>query len=90
MSIYIDDNYSIDSQHIISILDYQLITSSEKMRQYIDTLHSKGKVQGEELDAKSMIITDDTVYFSPFSTYSLKKRLNKQSIITKLDELTPL
>jgi len=35
MYIYIDDEYSIDSQEIISILDFHHIKSSEKIREHI-------------------------------------------------------
>lgn len=85
MFIDIDENYTIDSQEIIFILDFQLLNSSEKMYAFIDNAQCEGKLFGNENEAKSIIITDYKIYFSPFSTISLKKRLNKSSIINKLE-----
>lgn len=85
MYIYIDDEYSIDSQEIISILDFHLIKSSEKIREFIKYNKEIGKLLGSKVEAKSIVITDDVIYYSPFSTTSLKKRLNMFSIINKLE-----
>lgn len=85
MFIDIDEKYSIDSQEIISILDFQLLNSSEKMRTFIDRNHSEGQMFGIKDEAKSIVITDNAIYYSPYSTMSLKKRLNMFSIINKLE-----
>lgn len=90
MYINIDDDYSIDSQDIILILDAQLLNSSEKMRTFIENSKLNKQLSGNKTDAKSIIITDDKVYYSPFSTISLKKRVNKFSIFNKLENYSTI
>lgn len=90
MYINIDDDYSIDSQDIILILDAQLLNSSEKMRTFIENSKLNKQLSGNKTDAKSIIITDDKVYYSPFSTISLKKRVNKFSILNKLENYSTI
>lgn len=85
MFIDINENYSIDSKEIISILDFQLLNSSEKMRTLIKKNQLNDQLLGEKQEAKSIIITDHAIYYSPFSPISLKRRVNKFSIFNKLE-----
>lgn len=85
MYINLDDHYSVDSQNIVLMIDIQLVDSSEKMRTFIEQSELNDQLHGSAVEAKSIVITDDNVYYSPYSTISLKKRLNKFSIINKLE-----
>ena len=71
--IYIGNDDVVESKKIISILDYQLMHSSPKLRQLIEK-KKKNRVIGSDEDAKSIIITDDYIYYSTFSTFTLKNR----------------
>lgn len=88
MFINIDDNHSIDSKGIITILDFQLLNSSEKMRTFIDKHEANDLIYGNKNEAKSIIITNEFIYYSPISTFSLKKKLNRFSIINKLQDFS--
>ena len=62
--IYIGNDDVVESKKIISILDYQLIEEQKK----------NNRVIGSDKDAKSIVITDDYIYYSTFSTFTLKNR----------------
>ena len=72
--IYIGNDDVVESKKIISILDYQLMHSSPKLRQLIEEQKKNNRVIGSDKDAKSIIITDDYIYYSTFSTLTLKNR----------------
>lgn len=72
--IYIGNDHVIESKQIISILEFQLIHSSLKLKQLINKMENNDRVFGIQADAKSIIITDDSIYYSPFATLTLKKR----------------
>ncbi len=74
MFIYIGNDDVVESKKIITILDYQLTHSSPKLRQLIDKHRKDNTILGSEQDAKSIIITEDCIYYSIFSTSTLKKR----------------
>ncbi|MEI3604454.1 DUF370 domain-containing protein [Pseudogracilibacillus sp. SE30717A] len=74
MFIYIGNDDVVESKKIIIILDYQLTYSSPKLRQLINKHKEEDSIHGSEEDAKSVIITEDCIYYSPFSTSTLKKR----------------
>lgn len=84
--IYIGNDHVIESKQIISILDFQLIRSSSKLKKLIEKRKKDERVFGIEEDAKSIIITDDSLYYSPFSTYTLKKREELHKVINKEKE----
>ncbi len=72
--IYIGNDEVVESDKIISILDYQLTHSSPKLRQLIADQKRNKRVIGSDIDAKSIIITDESIYYSSFSTSTLKNR----------------
>ncbi|MEI3611098.1 extracellular matrix regulator RemB [Pseudogracilibacillus sp. SO30301A] len=74
MFIYIGNDEVIESDKIISILNYQLTYSSPKLRQLIADQKRNKRVIGSDIDAKSIIITDESIYYSSFSTSTLKNR----------------
>lgn len=74
MFIFIGNDEVVETKKIISILDYQLVHSSPKLRQLIEGQKRNDNIFGSDEDAKSIIITDDGIHYSPFSTSTLKKR----------------
>lgn len=73
MFIYIGNNHVVESKYIISILDVQLEQTSSKLQRLMEDFKVAGKLYGEEKEAKSIVLTDDSLYYSPLSTLTLKK-----------------
>jgi len=71
--IDIGNNYVIESKYVISIIDIQLKKTSSKIQRIIEDVEAAGKLFGDEEEAKSIVITDDSLYYSPLSTLTLKK-----------------
>lgn len=74
MFIYIGNDHVVESDSIIAILDYELIYSSKRLNEVLDRHREIDQIYGIEESAKSIIITLDSIYYSPFSTYTLKNR----------------
>ena len=74
MFIYIGNDHVVESDAIIAILDYELIYSSKRLNEVLDRHREIDRIFGMEDEAKSIIITIDSIYYSPFSTYTLKNR----------------
>lgn len=82
--IHIEDDNVIQTDDIIAIIDYAIISSSVIMEEMLD---SKQKI-GDETLAKSVVITDDIIYLSSLSVATLKKRTSIISMVNKLDDYT--
>ena len=74
MYMYIGNSEIIKTETIICVLDYQLMQSSTKFKKFIKQREKKIHLIGEVKEIKSIIITDDELFFSPLSTITLKKR----------------
>lgn len=74
MFIYIGNDHVVESDAIVAILDYELIYSSKRLNEVLDRHREIDRIFGVEDEAKSIIITIDSIYYSPFSTYTLKNR----------------
>lgn len=86
MFIHIGDTHVIQSKNIISIIEQNVISSSSTMEEMIDNLQKESKVHGPLKNAKSVVITNDHVYFSSLSVPTLKKRAHMTSTISKLED----
>lgn len=85
MFIDIDDEHVIHSEDVISILDIQLKKSSIKLKKLLRYKKENNQLIGILRTSKSIIITDNIVYYSPLSTATLKKRFSMTDILNKLD-----
>lgn len=85
MFIDLDDEHVIHSKKVISILDINLKKSSIKIKKLLQYKKTQNKLIGEAKTSKSIIITDDYIYYSPHSPLTLKKRFNRDEIIKKID-----
>ena len=79
MFIYIGNDHVVESKYIISILDVQLKQTSSKLQRIVQDFKMNEKLFGDEADAKSLILTDDALYYSPLSTMTLKKTKKLES-----------
>lgn len=74
MFMYIGSNQVIESKTIIAILEYDLTTHSKRINELILKYKKKKRLFGKKSDAKSIIVTEDAVYFSVYSTHTLKNK----------------
>ncbi|GAB2536921.1 extracellular matrix regulator RemB [Gracilibacillus alcaliphilus] len=89
MFIHIGDDQVIQSQDVIGIIDYNLVSSSTINEEMLQQLKQKDQVivADEEL-TKAVVITADKVYYSPLSVLTLKKRTSMISTISRLEDYT--
>ncbi|MFB1051702.1 extracellular matrix regulator RemB [Paraliobacillus sp. JSM ZJ581] len=87
MFIHIGGDDIIESKDVIAMIDYQYISSStinEKMVKNQQKANNVSTLDGEE--TKSIVITNDHIYYSPLSVLTLKKRASMIATISKLDD----
>lgn len=88
MFINIGDQQLISSDEIIVMIDQQFIESStinDEMIQYQENLADTPNINS---DTKTIIVTKDSLYYSPLSILTLKKRSSLQMMINHLDDYT--
>ncbi|QKY70842.1 extracellular matrix regulator RemB [Lentibacillus sp. CBA3610] len=86
MFIHIGNDNVIQSDDVISIIDYSVVTSSSTMEKMIENNTKQQKVFGPTDEAKSVVVTSDQIYYSSLSVSTLKKRSSMISSISKLDD----
>ncbi len=85
MFIDLDDEHVIHSKNLIAILDIQLKKSSIKLTNLLEDKKHQNELIGDPTISKSIIITDDYIYYSSYSPVTLKKKFNMTDIINKID-----
>ncbi len=88
MFIHIGNDNVIQSKDVISIVDRNIISSSIIMEEMMNNVKSQERVFGPIDEAKSVVITNEQVYFSTLSVSTLKKRASMISTISKLDDFS--
>lgn len=86
MFIHIGNNEVIKDESIIAIVNYQLAKETEQLHT-ISKHKEVIKLIEKEESIKSMIITDNYLFYSPLSSATLKKRENLFVTISKIDTL---
>ncbi|KGP92692.1 hypothetical protein N780_15090 [Pontibacillus chungwhensis BH030062] len=87
MFIHIGEDHVIESGDVISIIDYELLTSSSIVEEMIQNQRLNQRVfESPNAEAKSIVITKDYIYFSPLSVFTLKKRANMTSTLNKIED----
>lgn len=77
MYIHLGGERVIRSSELIAIFDISIEKSSKISKQFVN--HAKEEkilVNIGEEDPKSIVVTRDTVFYSPISSTTLKKRVN--------------
>lgn len=73
MYLHVGEEITIHTKEIIAIIDKHSIRSSPLMDKFIH--HHQAQIMNlTKGNYKSIVITKDKVYFSPFSSGTLKKR----------------
>jgi extracellular matrix regulatory protein B len=88
MFIHIGNDNVIRSQDVVAIIDYNLISSSTIMEEMMENAGKEKKVVGPTVEAKSVMITKEIIYYSTLSVSTLKKRASMISTISKLDDFS--
>ncbi|ALP36754.1 DUF370 domain-containing protein [Paenibacillus sp. 28ISP30-2] len=78
MYIHLGGEKIIRSSELVAIFDISIKKSSKISKQYVNHAQQQKHVEmiGEE-EAKSIVVTQNTVYYSPISSTTLKKRANQ-------------
>lgn len=85
MFMFIGNDQVLQTDKIISIIDFQLLKSSTKVMDMMNHKYEQKAVHGNKSDAKSIIVTDHDIYYSPLSILTLKKREELFSTINQLE-----
>lgn len=89
MFIHIGDDHVIQSKDVVTIIDHNLISSSTIVEEMIQNQRkAKRVIETEEHQAKAIVITNDVIYFSPLSVFTLKKRANMMTTLNKLEDFS--
>ncbi|WP_211750033.1 extracellular matrix regulator RemB [Paenibacillus sp. Marseille-Q4541] len=77
MYIHLGGDKIIRSSELVAIFDISIEKSSKISKQYVTYAKQEKNIEqiGEE-EAKSIVVTKSTVYYSPISSATLKKRAN--------------
>lgn len=86
MFIHIGNDNVIRSREIVTIIEQDVISSSAMMEEMIHKGRQDNTVVGIAEDAKSVVFTENRIYYSTLSVSTLKKRSRIVSMIHKLDE----
>jgi hypothetical protein len=75
MYIHLGGEKIIRTSQLVAIFDVSIEQSSKLSRQFVAQAQKKREVEliGEE-EPKSIVVTEEKVYYSPISTSTLKKR----------------
>lgn len=78
MFIHIGGDTVVRTKDVIAILDVNnKKTKSKKEYNFLDRVENgKEVVKINNVDVKSLVITNDKIYYSPISSLTLKKRSN--------------
>lgn len=83
MFIHIGNESMIQTDQIISIINYDVLSSSHMMEAMLKSY--KGKIVGSEDNAKSIIFATDAIYFSALSVDTLTKRVHEKDIYYQVE-----
>ncbi|AOZ92849.1 extracellular matrix regulator RemB [Paenibacillus crassostreae] len=77
MYIHLGGERIIRSSELIAIFDISIEKSSKISKKFVNHVkEEKTLVNIGEEEPKSIVVTKDTVYYSPISSVTLKKRVN--------------
>ena len=86
MFIHIGNGNVIQSKDIIAIIDCEIISSSVIDEEMMERAKSEKQIKGPTTLAKSVMITNEIIYYSTLSVATLSKRASIKSTIRNLDD----
>jgi hypothetical protein len=77
MYIHLGGEKIILSSELVAIFDISIEKSSKISKQFVShAIQEKNVIRIGEEEAKSIVVTQNTVYYSPISSSTLKKKTN--------------
>jgi extracellular matrix regulatory protein B len=87
--IQIGDEHVIQSKDVVAIIDKELYSTSPIVEEMIMNQRANNKVIDKGYDsAKSIIITNDYIYFSSLTVHTLKRRAQLSSTLDKTEDFS--
>jgi hypothetical protein len=74
MFVHLGGDTLINSKRIVAIINTENAMGANSTKEFLKTAQEEGFVQKLNDDFASIVITDKTVYLSPISSQTLKKR----------------
>ncbi len=75
MFIHIGGDITVMARNVIAIIDAKRREQADDTQTFLQSMREQGTlVEIDETEKKSYVITDTTVYISPISSITLKKR----------------
>src|SRR5690625_3365991 len=81
--IHIGDDHVIRSREIVTISNFDMIEASTITDKMMEQIGMFDNIKGDKVNAKSIILTVDQIYYCSLSVTTLKKRSNIQSMLQK-------
>jgi ribosomal protein S8 len=76
MLLHLGNDYMIPTKDVVLIADIES-TSSEITEEFLEISKEEGFIKDySKGDAKSFVITNETIYYSTISSKTLRKRMN--------------
>lgn len=75
MFVHLGGDTLVSTKEIVIILNYENNIKADNVNEYIKKIQGKRtvkKLEGDNL--KTIVVTDNTIYLSPISSMTLKKR----------------
>lgn len=77
MFIHLGGDTLVNSKRITAILNAESVLRSNSSKDFLKTAQEEGFINNlNQEEYKSIVITDKSIYLSPISTLTLKKRAN--------------
>ena len=86
MFIHIGNSNAVQTKNIIAIIDYSLYASSGVIDNIVNAEDSQTKIIEIKQTPKSVVITNDLIYYSSLSVYTLKKRSGYDSVMKNTEK----
>jgi extracellular matrix regulatory protein B len=75
MFVHLGGEVMVRSREIVAIINSENSMGAQSTREFLKNAREKGAIQEmEPNNFKSMVVTDHTVYLSPISALTLRKR----------------
>ncbi|MED4161817.1 extracellular matrix regulator RemB [Halalkalibacterium halodurans] len=87
MFIHLGGDHVIRSKDVIAILDRDMEQSSGVTKEYLEHHQKNGNIVTISSDLiKSIVVTPNTIYYSPISSVTLKRRSHAVSELDRFGE----
>lgn len=76
MFMHLGNNVLVETSQVITIINAKMVEGSPSLQEFLQVQEEEGfVVEIEAGNTKSYVVTNNNVYFSPISSFTLKKRM---------------